>query len=44
MTLRVQPKLLRALIALAQHEDLHVDQLIRRLLLEAIDPRWLVRE
>jgi len=44
ISLRLQPKLRSALIALARHEDLTVEQLIRRLIIEAIDPRWLVRE
>jgi hypothetical protein len=43
MQLRLPPKLLSALKQLAKHEDLTLEQLVRRLILQAIDKRWLVR-
>ena len=39
MQLRLPPKLLSALKELAKHEDLTLEQLIRRLIIEAIDTR-----
>jgi hypothetical protein len=43
MQLRLPPKLLDALKALAKHEDLTLEQLVRRLIIEGIDARWLAR-